>query len=76
MIQVTVIDSEFVRVQLCQIIIYFAKKKMIDIIISNKKNLKKIRKKETKENAKQKPNKFTRILYVHRTLIGKMLRCL
>ena len=40
---------------------------MIDIIISNKKKLRKIRKKETKENAKQKPNKFTRILYVHRT---------
>ena len=47
------------------------------MIIYNKKiKIKKIRKKETKENAKQKPNKFTRILYVHRTLICKMLRCL
>ena len=47
------------------------------MIIYNKKiKIKKITKKETKENAKQKPNKFTRILYVHRTLIGKMLRCL
>ena len=50
--------------------------KMIDMIIS----IKKIRKNERKENAnkrKRKPHVFyTFKSCVHRTLIGKMLRCL
>ena len=53
MIQVTVIDSEFLRVQQCQA---FCKKNMIDMIISTTKNI-------NNENAKQKQKKTTRILY-------------
>ena len=51
------------------------------MINSKKKKRERERERERKENAKQKQKKTSHVFYifkscVHRTLIGKMLRCL